>query len=74
VQAPLPASSQFPAAARDVLYMTDDSLLRPVLSEITNAGGYAYQVSFSRWGEPLHLTAPTDTVPASSVTPVSSIT
>ncbi|HEY1667431.1 MAG TPA: hypothetical protein VGG54_17235 [Trebonia sp.] len=74
VQAPLPATSQFPAAARDVLYMTDDSLLRPVLSEITNADGYTYQMSFSRWGETLPLTAPANTVPASSVTPVSSIT
>jgi hypothetical protein len=54
--------------------VTDDSLLRPVLSEVTNAGGYTYQVSFSRWGETVHLTAPANTVPASSVTPVSSIT
>jgi hypothetical protein len=62
------------AAARDVLYITDDSLLRPVLSEITNADGYTYQMSFSRWGETLPLTAPANTVPASFVTPVSSIT
>jgi hypothetical protein len=31
-------------------------------------------MSFSRWGETLPLTAPINTVPASSVTPVSSIT
>lgn len=74
VQAPLPAGSQFSAAARDVVYMTDDSLARPVLSEITNAVGYTYQMSFSRWGETVHLTAPTKTIPASSVTPVSSTT
>jgi hypothetical protein len=54
--------------------MTDNSLLRPVLSEVTNAGSYKYQVSFSHWGEALHLTAPAKAVPASSVTPASSIT
>jgi hypothetical protein len=74
VQAPLPASSQFPAGARDVLYMTDNSQLRPVLSEVTNAGSYKYQISFSHWGEALHLTAPAGAIPATSITPASSIT
>jgi hypothetical protein len=74
VQTPLRAGSQLPATARNVLYMTDNSLLRPVLSEVTNAGSYKYQVSFSHWGEALHLTAPANAVPASSVTPASSIT
>jgi hypothetical protein len=74
VQTRLPAGSQLPATARNVLYMTDNSLLRPVLSEVTNAGSYKYQVSFSHWGEALHLTAPAKAVPASSVTPASSIT
>ena len=73
VQAPLPASDQFPATARDVLYMSDNSLLRPVRSEVTDAGSYKYQMSFSRWGETLHLTAPANTIPASSVTHASSI-
>jgi hypothetical protein len=31
-------------------------------------------MSFSRWGETLPRTAPANAVPASSVTPVSSIT
>jgi len=74
VQVPLPAGQQLPAAARDVLYITDNSLLRPVVSEVTNAGSYKYQMSFSHWGETLHLTAPANAVPASSVTPASSIT
>jgi hypothetical protein len=74
VQVPLPAGQQLPATARDVLYITDNSLLRPVLFEVTNAGSYKYQMSFSHWGEPLHLTAPANAVPASSVTPASSIT
>ena len=74
VQVPLPAGQQLPATAKDVLYITDNSLLRPVLSEVTNAGSYNYQMSFSHWGETLHLTAPANAVPASSVTPASSIT
>jgi hypothetical protein len=74
VQAPLPASSQFPAAARDVLYMTDNSLLRPVQSEITNAGSYKYQMTFSHWGEAVHLTRPANATPASSITPATSVT
>jgi hypothetical protein len=73
VQAPFPASAKLPASARSVLYMTDNSLLRPVLSEVTNAGSYKYQMSFSQWGEKLHLSAPANPVPASDVTPVSSI-
>ena len=74
VQVPLPADQQLPGTARDVLYITDNSLLRPVLSEVTNAGRYKYQMSFSHWGETLHLTAPANAVAASSVTPASSIT
>ncbi len=73
VQAPMPASAQLPAAARDVLYMTDNSLLRPVLSEVTNAGAYEYRMSFSQWGEALNLTAPANAIPASSVTQSTSI-
>jgi hypothetical protein len=73
VRAPLPASSQLPATARAVLYVTDNSLLRPVLSEVINAGSYKYQISFSHWGETLHLSAPANPIPASDVTPVSSI-
>jgi hypothetical protein len=61
-------------AARQVLYMTDNSLLRPVLLEVTNAGSYKNQMSFSDWGETLHLAAPANAIPASSVTPASSIT
>ena len=74
VQAPLPAGTQAPATARNVLYVTDDARLRPVLEEATHAGGYKYQVSFSHWGEPVHLTPPANSIPATDVTPVSTIT
>ena len=42
-----------------------------VMAGCTGSGGNS---SFSRWGETWRLTAPANTVPASSVTPVSSIT
>lgn len=71
VQAPLPAGDQAPATARSVIYVTDNSLLRPVLSEVTNDGSYKYQMSFGHWGETVHLTVPANPVPASSITPAS---
>jgi len=74
VQAPLPASDQLPATARNVLYVTDNALLRPVESEVTGAGSYKYDMTFTRWGETLHLSAPANAIPASDVTPATSIT
>jgi len=68
VQGPVAASADLPAAARSVLYVTDTAPVRPVLSEVTNAGSYENRVSFTDWGETLHLTAPAHTVPASDVT------
>jgi hypothetical protein len=74
VQAPMPASDQLPAAARNVLYVTDNSLHRPVVLEVQGGGSYKYQMSFSQWGEALHLTAPANPVPASAITPATSLT
>jgi len=37
-------------------------------------GSYSSQISFTHWGEKLHLSAPSSAVPASSVTPASVIT
>ena len=68
-----PSGGQLPASAKEVLYLTDDARLRPVLSEQT-AAGIKSEVSFSEWGEQLTLTAPTGAVPASSITPASSST
>jgi hypothetical protein len=65
------SGGQLPAPAKEVLYLTDDARLRPVLSEQT-AAGIKSEVSFSQWGEQLTLTAPKGAVPASSVTPASS--
>ena len=65
VQAPLPASDGLPGA-KLVLYMTDDSALRPVRYELVGAGSTQNTISFSRWGERLSLTAPPNAIPASS--------
>lgn len=73
VQAPAPASDKLPAGARNVLYVTDNSLHRPVVLEVQGGGDYTNEMSFSQWGEQVSLTAPTTTIPASQITPVTSI-
>lgn len=72
IQGPVLPSAKLPATARSVLYVTDNSLLRPVLAEVTGAGSYVNRTSFSDWGETVHLTAPANPVQASSITPASS--
>jgi hypothetical protein len=67
VQAPLPASDGLPGA-KLVLYVADDSALRPVRYELVGAGSTQNTISFSRWGERLSLTAPPNAIPASSLT------
>lgn len=68
-----PTGAQLPPSAKEVLYLTDDARLRPVLSEQA-ATGVKSEISFSRWGEQLTLTAPKGAIPASSITPASSTT
>jgi hypothetical protein len=67
VQSPLPASAKLPGA-KMVLYVTDDSALRPVRYELVGGGSTQNVFSFSRWGEKLSLTAPANAIPASSLT------
>ena len=71
---PVAASAGMPATARAVLYVTDTAPVRPVLSEVTNAGSSDVQVYFSGWGETVHLTTPAHSVPASDVTSSSTTT
>jgi hypothetical protein len=73
VQEPVSSGTHLSAAARELLYVTDSVPVRPVLSQVTNAGSYEDRVSFTNWGETLHLTAPAHTVPASDVTASSTI-
>ena len=67
MQAPLPASDGLPGA-KMVLYVTDNSALRPVRYELVGGGSTRNEISFSRWGERLNLTAPANAIPASSLT------
>lgn len=69
VQVPPPPGQQAPASARNVLYVTDDSQLRPVLFEVRGDGSITDRTSFSGWRETVHLSVPADPVPASLVTP-----
>jgi hypothetical protein len=66
VQAPLTASDGL-HGPRTVLYVTDTPALRPVRYELVGDGSTKNEISFSRWGERLKLTAPANAVPASSL-------
>jgi len=74
VEAAMPASAKLPASARNVLYATDNSLHRPVVLEVLDAGSYKYLMSFSQWGETVHLTAPANSIPASDTASGPSLT
>jgi hypothetical protein len=54
------------------LYVTDTNSPLPVTYAVPG-GAAPFQISFRHWGEPLHLTAPPDPIPASSVTPGSAL-
>jgi hypothetical protein len=70
VQAPAKASG-VTSKATETLDVTDNSLLRPVRAKVVAGGSYSSQISFTHWGETLHLSAPSSAVPASSVAPAS---
>jgi hypothetical protein len=55
------------------LYATVGAAPRLVAFQQAGSAGRA-QVSFSRWGEPVQLTAPADPVPATVITPNSTLT
>jgi hypothetical protein len=66
VQAPVQVSGQT-SKTTETLDITDNSLLRPVQAKMVAGASYSSQISFSHWGETLHLSAPSSTIPASSV-------
>lgn len=75
VSAHVAKSSGLPSTARNVLYATEGTTVRPVVLETVNAGpGNSYRMTFSHWGEKLHLTAPAGATPVSAITSQSSIT
>jgi hypothetical protein len=66
ITSPAPASQQLPSSARMTLYVTPSGS-RPVLEKLSGAGGDENQISFSHWGEAVHLTPPQDALPVSSL-------
>ncbi len=70
VQAPAQVSG-LTSKATETLDVTDNSLLRPVQVKMVAGRSYSSTMSFTHWGETLHLSAPSGAVPASAVTPAS---
>jgi hypothetical protein len=66
IGSPAGESQQLPSSARMTLYVTTSGA-RPVLERLSGGGGTQYQISFSRWGETVHLTPPQDALPVSSL-------
>jgi hypothetical protein len=68
ISSPIPASQKLPSSARMILYVTASGS-RPVKEKLSGVSGTENQYSFSDWGESLHLTAPADALPVSSLGP-----
>ncbi len=70
IGSPAGEAQPLPSSARMTLYVAAKGS-RPVLEKLSNGGSSQYQISFSHWGETVHLTAPPDALPVSSLgTPV----
>ncbi len=67
-----PVSDGLPAGSTAVLYIAQSTRL-PVQLRFQGQG-FTGQMAFSSWHEPVHLTVPTVTVPATEVTPVPAAT
>jgi hypothetical protein len=69
VQGRAPASMQLPSTARVTLYVaTSDA--RPLRYQVSGVSGDTDQITFSDWGESLHLATPSSAIPASGGTPI----
>ena len=66
VTSPVPASQQLPSTARMTLYVAATGS-RPVTEKLSGVSGAENEYSFSHWGESLHLTAPANALPVSSL-------
>jgi hypothetical protein len=67
VESPVAPSAGYPNSARYHLYLTDARWPRLVEIELHGAGGDTDRLTFSRWDEPVRLTAPAHSVPATAV-------
>lgn len=61
------ASLGAPAGSRATLYVAASGRALPVSYRLDRTGSLQFAVTFSRWGEPLHLTAPPQAIPVTSI-------
>jgi hypothetical protein len=69
VHGTVPASAGAPAGSRATLYVAASGRALPVSYRLDRTGSLQFAVTFSRWGERLHLTAPPQAIPVTSISP-----
>jgi hypothetical protein len=67
VHGTVPASVGAPAGSRATLYVAAGGRALPVSYRLDRADSLQFAATFSRWGEPLHLTAPSQAIPVTSI-------
>jgi hypothetical protein len=67
VHGAVPASVGAPAGSKATLYVAASGRALPVSYQIDRADSLRLTVTFSRWGEPVHLTAPPRAIPVTSI-------
>jgi hypothetical protein len=67
VHGTVPASVGAPAGSKATLYVAASGRTLPVSYQIDRADSLRLTVTFSRWGEPVHITAPPRAIPVTSI-------
>ncbi len=67
VHGTVPASVGAPAGSKATLYVAVGGPALPVIYRLDRTGSLQFAATFSRWGERLHLTAPSQAIPVTSI-------
>jgi hypothetical protein len=67
VHGTVPASVGAPAGSEATLYVAASGRALPVSYRLDRTGSLQFAATFSRWGERLHLTAPSQAIPVTSI-------
>ena len=67
VHGTVPASAGAPAGSKATLYVAAGGRALPVSYRLDRTGSLQFAATFSRWGERLHLTAPSQAIPVTSI-------
>jgi hypothetical protein len=67
VHGTVPASVGAPAGSKATLYVAASGRALPVSYRLDRTGSLQFAATFSRWGERLHLTAPSQAIPVTSI-------